>query len=303
MTSNDMIDLVAEDHSLVAGVGSDLDQIRSVLLGPTVDLVEEQQRQIEVLTNRIATLEQIIIDKSGRAQAVDAVLVDAVRNSTRQVGELGYALQPEIDKAVYASARAEDTLLAEALYPVIGPAVRKMIAAMFTPDSSNAFHVEQILLIERSTGLMLASTATDARALDDADVVSGMIDALTTFVQDAFEASGNDGFSDLRVGDLSLLVETGPQAVIASVVRGLPTQAYRDHAADTLETFHVAYSGQLANFDGSIEAFDGAADALGELHAGAAALAEAEKRKTLVVFVLAASVLIALLAVGGVLLT
>lgn len=299
------IDLVTEGHlsPRPAQSNDELDRLRSVLLRPTSDLVEQQRREIATLHERVNALERLVADTAGRAEAVDEVLIEVVRNSKRPVGELGYALQPEIDQAVYASARAEDTLLAEALYPVIGPAVRKMIAAMFSPDSGNAFEVEQILLIERSTGLMLASTATNEEALDDADVVSGMIDALTSFVQDAFETSGDDGLQDLRVGDLSLLVETGPSAVLASVVRGLPTQAYRDTAAATLESFHVSYGYELAHFDGSIDAFDGITDVLGELHAGVAAQAASAKRRSLFAVCFLASVIVALLAVGGVLLT
>ncbi len=299
MSTDATIDLDAFGR-VAADRDRDLNQVRSVLLAPSNDLLEQQRLQIEALSERIVHLENLVADTTGRAHAVDEVLVDAVRQSIRPVGELGIVLQPEIDHAIYTSARTENTMLAEALYPVIGPAVRKMIAAMFRPDSGNAFYVEQILLIERSTGLMLTSTATDERALDDADVVSGMIDALTSFVQDAFATSSNDGLQDLRVGDLSLLVETGPHAVLASVVRGIPTQSYRNDAASTLESLHVTYAEELASFDGSVEPFDGAGQVLGDLHEGVAA---ATTHRSLGVIIIVASVALALLLIAGVLVT
>ena len=191
-------------------------------------------------------------------------------------------------------------MLAEALYPVIGPAVRKMIAAMFSLDKENngtTFRVEQVLLIERSTGLMLASTATDEQALEDADVVSGMIDALISFVQDAFEAPSNDGLQDFRVGDLSVLVESGPQAVIASVVRGIPTSDYSDRAAKMLENFHVQYADELDAFDGNLEPFEGAADRLADFHdASTDSSLTGAQRWSLLAIALTAIVLVALIA-------
>ncbi len=256
-----MIDLATE--------GAGIEDLRSVLLRPDRQVLEQQRLEICELHERVGQLEQLLLEKSDRADAVDEVLLDAVRRSKREQGLLGEALKPEVERAMFLSARSDDPMLAEALYPVIGPAVRKMIAAMFSLDKENSgttFRVEQVLLIERSTGLMLASTATDEQALDDADVVSGMIDALIAFVQDAFEAPSNDGLQDFRVGDLSVLVESGPQAVIASVVRGIPSADYSDKAAAMLETFHIQYADELAAFDGNLEPFEGAADRLADFH-------------------------------------
>ena len=303
------------DIDLVSN-SQELDLLRSVLLRPSNELVEKQRieieqlrarvvefadlrdslGEIEALRSRLVVLERLVIDLTGRTTAVDEVLVEAVRTSERRTGELGEALQGEIEHAVYSSARTEGSALAEALYPVIGPAVRKMIAAMFSSDNGGlAFVVEQILLIEKSTGLMLASAATDAQALDDADIVSGMIDALTSFVQDAFAASENDGFSDLRVGDLSLLVESGPHAVLASVVRGIPSQDYRNAAARALESIHVEYGDDLSKFDGSIEVFGGIADNLKALHEEAAT----RSSRSLLVLTVVATVFMALLIILG----
>lgn len=305
------IDLASNDE--------DLARLRSVLLRPNNVVVEEQQREIEqlrarisemddlrksllefdALRARISELEHLVIDLTGRTTLIDEVLVDAVTNTDRETGELGVALQAEIEHAVHVSARADEATLADALYPVIGPAIRKMIAAMFTIDKDQdgkSFSVEQVLLIERSTGLMLASTATNAQALEDADVVSGMIDALTSFVQEAFAASANDGFSDLRVGDLTLLVETGPNAVLASVVRGIPSQDYRTAASRTLESIHVEYDNDLSNFDGSIDVFDEIGANLEELHQ---LTPTRSNRSLFAVFLVAMVVLVALLAIMG----
>lgn len=289
---------------LVQGESQQLDELRSVLLRDDREVLERQRVLIETLTKRIAELEKMIVDTSGRTEAVEEVLLDVLASNSREKGELGDVLRPEIEHAIHSSARVEDTMLADAIYPVIGPAIRKMVADMFTRDSNKdgkAFSVEQVLLIERSTGLMLASTATDQGALDDADVVSGMIDALKTFVQDAFEADKNDGLSDLRVGDLSVLIESGPKAILASVIRGIPTQDYRNGASQTLEDVHIQFEHELNAFDGTTDPFEPAADLLSDLHEGSGVSGISDSATVLMMAALVAMVLAAgLIALGAI---
>lgn len=294
-----MIDLAsADDPSL------ELEQLRSVLLAPDRELVEEQRSQIEALCTRIDELELRLaaeIDRAVTPETVDDVLVPAIANSKRATGEIGEALEPEMRHAFHIAARASRDEMAEAIYPLVGPAVRKMVAAMFSLDKENtgrSFRVEQILLIDRETGLMIASTATEQRALEDADVVSGMLDAVCSFVQDAFEAPAGEGLEDLRVGDLSVLVENGPRAALASVVRGAPTQEYRHSAAQVLEDIHCDYAIQLATFDGSIENFDGLPDVLGRLHSDAQAAAGNTSGKALALVLVGIVISILLISIG-----
>lgn len=284
-----MIDLASQGP----GGSREIEELRSVLLAPDRELVEEQRSQIEALRERIDELEQRIlvqIDEAVTPQSVDEVLVPAISNSSRPTGEIGEALEPEMRHAFHIAARTSRDEMAEAIYPLVGPAVRKMVASMFSLDRENtgrSFRVEQILLIDRETGLMIASTATEQRALEDADVVSGMLDAVCSFVQDAFEAPAGEGLEDLRVGDLSVLVENGPRAALASVVRGAPTPEYRDSAAQLLEDVHCDYAVQLATFDGSVERFEGLPDVLGKLHSDSQLISGNADGKTLAMFLVA----------------
>ncbi len=240
----------------------DLEEVRSVLFGTErAELAElrERLRTVEALEARVRELEAKLLSSADRAETVGEVLVGAVEKTTGNEQDLGVALVPSMEHAIHTSARTDSTNLADALYPVMGPAMRKMIANMFTigsDGSTNTFRVDQVLLIERESGVLLAATATDEESLQDADVVSGMLDAIRMFVQDAFDTPDHDGLQDLRVGDTSVLVEWGPRAVLASVVRGVPDAQYRERAASTLEAIHVDYQGALEDFDGSVDALD-----------------------------------------------
>ena len=112
--------------------------------------------------------------------------------------------------------------------------------------------------------MLLAATAIDGRT-EEADIVSGMLDAIRLFVQDAFHTPEHDGLQDLRVGNISVLVEWGPRAVLASVVRGVPDEEYRLRAAELLETLHRNFEGELSGNSGIAESLNGAVPMLHDL--------------------------------------
>lgn len=250
---------------------AELDQIRDVLFGQHADelsaLRATHKAQLDELQARIASLEAVLNEKPQRTAFVDDVLPEVIES--RGATNFGTTIKPSVEHAIGASARDDSSVLAEALYPVLGPAVRKMVASMLTPESlkdGHTFRAEQLLLIERQTGLVLAASALDERKLEDADVVSGMMDAIRRFVQEAFDADDHDGLRDLRVGDISVLVEWGPQAVLAAVVTGVPDEQFRNEAAVTLEEIHRDFAGELTSFSGDIEPFAPASDRLSNFH-------------------------------------
>ena len=104
----------------------------------------------------------------------------------------------------------------------------------------------------------------------NADVVSGMMDAIRRFVQEAFDADDHDGLRDLRVGDTSVIVEWGPKAVLAAVVSGVPDEEFRVQSAVTLENIHREYADDLGNFSGDLSPFAGANDQLSTFHGATA---------------------------------
>lgn len=251
---------------------AELEEIRTVLFGDHIAELElmraEHAGQLAELHARITELETSINNRQERAKLVAEVLPDAV--TTQKTSPLFQpALKPEVEQSILQSSRDDSTVLAEALYPVIGPAVRKMVTNMLTIDFRNTgktFLIQQMLLIERQTGIVIAASATDQDMLEDADVISGMIDAIRRFVQDAFDADDHDGLRDLRVGDTSVLVEWGPQCVLASVVRGVPDDQFRDRSAELLERLHLQYATDLDAFSGDLAPFESASLELSSLH-------------------------------------
>lgn len=249
-----------------SGLDESLDEIRGVLLGNERAEIAALHHELHVMRDRVEFLETLLIERSDRAEAIGTVLPEAFASVSNDPEQLSLAMKPTAVRAIHHLARDEDDELAIALYPVLGPAVRKMIANLlsFGPPDGAAFVVEQVLLIERESGLLLAATAIDGNT-EEADIVSGMLDAIRMFVQDAFDASDRDGLQDLRVGNVSVLVEWGPRAVLASVVKGVPDDAYRSRAAELLERVHRQFDGQLAGAIGISDSLDDAVPLLHDL--------------------------------------
>lgn len=263
-----------------------LDQLRALLLDSERREIEELRERLEEvnaletiikvdelrarnreLEARIHELEARILLPPERTEHVSEVLPAAIVHRRAARGDLTDALRPDIEQALHDSIRRDPTVMAEALYPVMGPTIRKLIASMFSLDTmrpGSKYVVSNAYLIDRHTSLPLAVHAPEEAGLE-ADMVSGMMEALRSFVQDAFEAKEFDGLHDLRVGDVELWIEWGPHAVLAVVVRGIAPESLRMEMQVTLERFHISYAEELGLFDGDPAPFLPMTADLGEL--------------------------------------
>jgi OOP family OmpA-OmpF porin len=207
--------------------------------------------------------------------------------------ELARALAPGVERAITTSVRQNPAPLADALFPVMGPAIRKAVAAALSGmvESLNRtlelsvswrsvrwrleafrsgkpfaevvllhtllYRVEQVFLIERSSGLLLQHVHAGHDAVRDAGMVSGMLTAIRDFVGDSFRVTNQEGLEALKVGELSVWIEQGPRAVIAAVIRGEAPRALRERLQQALETIHLEFSDALDHFSGDAAVFEG----------------------------------------------
>ena len=96
-----------------AADGDDFSELRSLIVGP-------EQRELEELQARL-------FDPAAQTREVSRVLPDAIALRGADP-DLTRALMPSVEEAVTASVRKDPAPLAEALFPVMGPAIRKAIA-------------------------------------------------------------------------------------------------------------------------------------------------------------------------------
>ncbi len=259
--------------------------LRDLLVGP--------ERQ------RIDRLEHEVNAGALTPEALAEHLPEAIARRAGQDRQLARALGPTVETAITESIRRNPTQITTAIFPVIGPAIRKAIAEAMSglvlsvntaiehsfsarglkwrwealrtgiPFSQIVirhallYRVEQVFLIHTETGLLLAHAAPPELKVADADLISGMLTAIQDFVGDSFKTAEAGGrLRTFSVGELTVVVEAGPQAVLAAVVRGQAPDSLVPRLQDTLEHLHFQLANQFAGFDGNAAPFKPAQPAL-----------------------------------------
>lgn len=257
---------------------AEFDALRDLLLG-------REKQQLDGLQERI---ENPVL----HARDVSQVLPQAVALSAARGPQLGTALAPTVEAALKESVRRDPTPLVSAIFPIIGPAIRKSIAETFsklvqslnqTLDHSFSvrglqwrieaartgrsfaevvlartllFRVEQVLLIHRETGLLLLQIRAPHIKGEDAGMVSGMLTAIQDFARDSFHVPAGEALNTLQVGELNVWVETSPFLTLAAVIRGQAPEDFRDTLQRALENIHREQAAAIDAFQGDAAPFE-----------------------------------------------
>lgn len=256
---------------------TELDALRKLLVGPSearIDELSEELRSKDLSSRHIA-------DR----------LPEAIALSGSRGEELGRALSPTIDTALRESIRRDPREVATAIFPVLGPAIRKAIAEAMSGlvRSINSaveeslslrglkwrieawrsgvpypqvvlkhalvYRVEQAFLVHAETGLLLVHVAARDLVVQEAELVSSMLSAIQDFVRDSFMPGEGATLRTFSVGDRTVQVEAGPRALLAVVIRGEAPGEVLEKQQDALETVHLEFASQLADFSGDSAPF------------------------------------------------
>lgn len=215
-------DRVADDSEPEPSRASELETVRELLLGPEWERLTDARRRFE--------------DPAAHAAEIAKALPGAVAIRNAQDSSLGEALAPTIERSLQTSVRQHPQAIVDAIFPVMGPAIRKAVADTFLRAIQGlnealeqsltlkglgwrieswrtgrpyaevvmlhtlAFRVEQVFLIHRETGLLLQHLQADAVAGQDPDMVSGMLTAIQDFVKDSFAGGGSTASEAAQTG-------------------------------------------------------------------------------------------------------
>jgi outer membrane protein OmpA-like peptidoglycan-associated protein len=244
----------------------------------------EQKQQIEQLRSEWNDPEQL-------TPRVSQVLPDALSLRSAEDHQLTEAMSPYVVESIKLSARRNPEHISDAIFPILGPAIRKAIAQAFSNLTitinqtlqhsfsargfkwrmealasgksfaevvlyhSLVFRVEQVLLIHRPSGIVLLHAVAEAVKAQDPELVSGMLTAIQDFIQDSF-GTGDGNTSSFVSDELTILVEPGPRAILACVVRGNPPPELREEMQETIERIHQQRGEKLKAFQGDSAPFE-----------------------------------------------
>jgi OOP family OmpA-OmpF porin len=255
----------------------DLEDLRQLLVAPEREAIDALRMRLD--------------DPVARGKDFARALPEAIAQCADD-RRLTAALQAPVEHVITTSVRRNPRPLADALFPVIGPAIRKAIAHTLSGmlESLNrtlehsvsvralrwrvtawrtgksfaevvllntlVYRVEQAFLIHTQTGLLLAHVTADSVTAQDADMVSGMLTAIRDFARDSFGTGADDTLDTFRVGELAGVIEQGPQAYLAAVVRGTVPPDLRHTLQRALETIHLQQATDLEAFSGDAAALE-----------------------------------------------
>lgn len=230
--------------------------------------------------DRLHRLDWRVSDLESRTSDIAEVLPAAM---SRLAGDP--ASQPDFEKPVVSTIRnaiKRDThSFAEALFPVLGPAIRRAVAdalkglvqrinvalensftvkglrwrveaarsgvpfAQIVLRHTMVYAIQEAFLIQRGTGLVLASVHRDETLALDEDAVAAMLTAIQSFIQDSFGSGMDEPLRSAELGDQTMWVINGPVAVLACVITGTPPRSVRDDLMTLLEMLHARYARQF----------------------------------------------------------
>jgi OOP family OmpA-OmpF porin len=257
---------------------AELETLRGLLIAPERSALIDLHRRLDT--------------PAVRTREMAHYLPDAIHLRSGDDQRLGQALQPTVEQALQQSVRRNPKQIVEAIFPVMGPAIRRAIVSTLmgmiqsfnkvidhtftlrgirwriealTTGRSFAevvllhtliYQVEQIFLIHRATGLVLEHVVPAAAITQDPDLISSMLTAIQDFVRDSFDAQDDEGLNTLRMGaDSSIWIEQGARIGLAAVIRGTPPVALRSQLREVVESVQVTHAAQIEAFAGDNQGF------------------------------------------------
>ncbi len=253
---------------------------------------EHEMNDIDKRTSELAHILPVAIRKASELQVEQAVSVDTVDKLKVDVEELSASLKGPVERSLRESISDDPHSLANALFPIMGPAIRKSINESIKGLIQNInrtverslsaqgmawrlealrtgrpfgeivlqktliYRVEQVFLIHRDSGLLIQHLHLETIEVGDSDAVSGMLTAIQDFIRDSFSTSKKEELDSVDIGDFTVWLERGPYAVLACVMRGSAPYAFRGTMRSLLELMHARYGRTLENFDGDSSTLD-----------------------------------------------
>jgi OmpA family len=265
------------------GADKPLAELRAILLGPDRAAWEAMRQRLD--------------NPSRRAEDVATVLAEAVRlrSGQHQDVKLRRALQPLLEEALQLSVQSNPRMLADALFPIFGKAIRKAITseldgmlqalsqtleqsfswrslqwrweslrtgkpyAEIVVLRSLLYRVEQVFLIHRHSGLLLQHVAVaspEAPETRDPEMVSAMLTAIQDFVRDSVSGAESENLETIRMGEIEVVLAYGPDAILAGFVRGIAPRKLSRVFQDTLDAIEQKKAEALHTFSGDTSRFD-----------------------------------------------
>lgn len=252
------------------------------------DIVVRQERQrIDALEAGLQEL-NAEIEPDSLAEKLNPVMSGLVRQTIHDSpDEMAEAIGPVMGEAIRVQIRDSRQGMVDAIAPIIGATVQKALSdfahelqrnidarlrTSFQPSDvlrniqarlrgispaelamrdALPFAIQELFLIHRESGLLLAHLHPGKAQVSDSDLIGGMLTAIRDFVQDSFgQGQADKELDEIQYGEQRIIIQGGRYVYLAAVIEGVETPGFRARLRDWVNDLYVQYGSVLRDYTG-----------------------------------------------------
>ncbi len=283
---------------------SELEQLKQLLLGPELEQLKKleaalqkldfQSQDQETIVRRITPLfEQILLE---RLENKDAKTVEILsqhlakiiaQSSRHNLPELSQALQSVIAPAISKEIAANQDVMIDALYPIMGgmiskyvsTAIKEMIESinekiedglsfdkfkrkikskitgvseteLLLEESSDAL-ISSLFIIEKESGILIAEAHLKDKEISDPHMVASMASAIKDFINDWIQnATEKSEVQILSYGNATLYIESAGSVYLIAFLDAEPDHEQRSRINEFFASIVKKYASFFQQFNG-----------------------------------------------------
>ncbi|WP_298313876.1 cell envelope biogenesis protein OmpA [uncultured Aquimarina sp.] len=232
-------------------------------------LLTEEKEYADSIAKKVDELSKIVHQKQELSHKVDPIIDDKLEQFVQEIPK---TLGPTITEALKEEIKNSQDAVVEALFPIIGKMIKKYIAHEMKLLSENinrktrqAFSFKnwfkrtkaraqgisngdlvitdyakprliQMFVIEKDSGLLIADYSPLSENTVDKDMVAGMLTAIKSFVEDAFQG-GNQNLETIEYELYTIHVQNFYSYYIAAVISGAYNMMFKEVLEDQIINF------------------------------------------------------------------
>ena len=272
------------DSSPLPGDDAALEALRDIL-------IRHDRERVAQLAAQVAELERRINDREALVATITPALGAAIRRKIRDAREemiealypiIGQTVVRAVSEALRDLVRTIDAQMRTSFSPRmmlqrLHARARGVSDAELALRAALPFHVDELFLIHRESGLLLRHISLTSEASPDSDLISGMLTAIRDFTQDAFGQGREGQLDEIQYGERSIIIETAQYAYLAVVIDGIEPPGFRAQVRERIIEINSAYEGVLCDYAGDASPLAPADDVLCSLAQAARESAAADQ--------------------------
>lgn len=232
-----------------------MQQLRSILLTPEQQRIQQLEAEIARLNRQMADHEALIDLLS---PVIAQAIMERVRESQDEMAEalypvIGRSISKAVSEAMRDLARRIDTTMRQDIPQRIRQSLGFRLRGINPTEGALRqlfpFVVREIFLLHPESGLLICHQSYSG-TLSDADLIGGMLTAIRSYVRDSFTTEGS--LDAIDYGDLRILIEEGRLVVLAVVLQGIEPSGYHTVMRQQLLRLQSDHADMLRHYEGDM---------------------------------------------------